>query len=447
MAFVGAGFIDKSEAPKILDVQKTGYLGIGPKEYGGYVGQELDYVTSVNSMEAKNYYFFDQNKTSLNDGEILIDINFAGWLPESLQISEYEILESYASQNIDSAILNGFDVEHWAEEYDYYYVPVLFKDKLINPQKNVLPITELKLVKKAPQTLEVEITPEEEKERAVEIFAEYLIRDGYHDNTYTDKTGVDIIKQKYIDVLSVGYPLINPALQDFCITMRSNDGAYNSLANDINVVGVTFFDQEMVTVSENIYSAYKNSYNARYSYAIAQMPTDKKAVKELVKYSYEQKDDTVGYSLTNTATETVENIGVYIANIAEGFIYIGIGFAVFAIVMFLNFLLSAIKDSVSEIGILRALGARSKDIMLIFIIQSLVIAVVNFVIAVVLTAVLASVADGLLQESFTIYVKALEFSIRQVGVLMAVSLGVSLIGAVLPVAKVLRQEPVDVIRT
>ncbi|MBR2349371.1 MAG: ATP-binding cassette domain-containing protein [Clostridia bacterium] len=448
MAFVGDGFISKSEAPSIIESRKAGTLSLGLKEYGGFGGYYIDYVSSVGSVGEGKYYFFDPNKTSLSDGEVLIDINYTYLLPKALQVDDFEALKKYAKQNIETAILNGFDVEHWANEYDYIYYPSDIEElAFLKPAVGLLPIGKLKPALKAPQSLQLELTPEQEQERKIEIFAYYLFNDGYLENTYSDKAGFDVIKQEYINLFNAGHTLINAALEDYCITITTKDGAYNSIASDINVVGITFMEQDILTVSDSIFNAFKNAYNARYSYAIAQMPADRKAVKSLVEYSFNQKDDVTGYSLTNTATAIVEQLGDYIRNIAEWFIYIGIGFAALAIGMFLNFLLSAIKDSVSEIGILRALGARNKDIMSIFIIQSGVIALVNFIFAVILTAVLAIVADNLLQETFTIFIKALEFGIRQVGVLLGVSLGVSLIGAVLPVAKVLRQEPVDVIRT
>ena len=451
MAFVGAGFADKSDAPKLIEIEDTGKLNVGPSGYSGMVdGLYADYVTSLSALGSNYYYLFDQNKTSLSENEIILDVNFAYYYLYDLienEDREYEILRTYAEQNVDNAIANGFDVDHWGSEYGYDYDFDLEEIVSIKPAVGMLPIKELKPTLKAPQILQLELTPEEEQERKIDIFTTYLEQDGYEVNPYTDKSGLQLLRPYYVSLSSGAEALINAAVDEYVISITTFDGSYNSIEQDFTVVGISFARDNVVTVNEEIYKAFKNTYLARYAYAIAQMPADRKAVKKLVEYSFNQKDDTVGYALTNTATMMVEGMGDTIQDVANMFIYVGIAFAVFAIGMFLNFLLSAIKDSVSEIGILRALGARNKDIMLIFIIQSLEIALVNFVFAIILTAVLANVADGILQNRMNLFIKAIEFGIRQVGVLLGVSLGVSLIGAVLPVAKVLRQEPVDVIRT
>ena len=80
------------------------------------------------------------------------------------------------------------------------------------------------------------------------------------------------------------------------------------------------------------------------------------------------------------------------------FLYIGIGFAVFAMIMLSNFIATSISYKKQEIGILRAIGARSNDVFRIFFLESFIIAMINFVLSTIGTGVATAIINGMFRK-------------------------------------------------
>lgn len=128
------------------------------------------------------------------------------------------------------------------------------------------------------------------------------------------------------------------------------------------------------------------------------------------------------------------------------FLYIGIGFAVFASLMLSNFISTSIAYKKQEIGILRAIGARSNDVFRIFFSESFIIAMTNFVLSAIATGTVTAVINANLRRSTGILITLLSFSLRQVALLLVISIGVAFIASFLPVRKIAAKKPIDAIR-
>ena len=87
------------------------------------------------------------------------------------------------------------------------------------------------------------------------------------------------------------------------------------------------------------------------------------------------------YQIENSVTFELDTVNEVLKVMSKVFLYIGIGFAVFAMIMLSNFIATSISYKKQEIGILRAIGARSNDVFRIFFLESFIIAMINFVLS------------------------------------------------------------------
>ena len=127
------------------------------------------------------------------------------------------------------------------------------------------------------------------------------------------------------------------------------------------------------------------------------------------------------------------------------FLYIGIGFAVFSALMLMNFISVSISYKRREIGILRAVGARSSDVFKIFFSEAFLIALINCVLSIAAT-VAATIFFNNLVRGEGLNVTLLHFGIRQVVLMLVISVFVAAVASFLPVWNIARRKPVDAIK-
>lgn len=181
-----------------------------------------------------------------------------------------------------------------------------------------------------------------------------------------------------------------------------------------------------------------------WAFAIAPMPSDRSVVRKMVDLSYEENSDLL-FSLRNQVMNTLDSFNSFIEIAAKVFLYVGIGFAVFSALLLMNFISVSISYKRHEIGILRAVGARSSDVFKIFFSESFIIALINYLFSVIATIV--SVAS--INRSFRgqgLNVTLLNFGIRQLVLMFLISVAVAAIASFLPVWNIARRRPIDAIR-
>lgn len=193
---------------------------------------------------------------------------------------------------------------------------------------------------------------------------------------------------------------------------------------------------------------YDLATSGDYSSFLAFSPATKGEMLEMCKAYYTMQDDNTlekHYTIKNGVMDSLDFANSFIETTAKVFMYIGIGFAVFAGLMLMNFISTSISYKKREIGILRAIGARKVDVFSIFYNESLVIALINFLLAALTTFATVFLVNKLLRESMGMTLTLLNFSLRQVGLLLAVSMLVAFISSLLPVYKIARKQPIDAI--
>lgn len=130
--------------------------------------------------------------------------------------------------------------------------------------------------------------------------------------------------------------------------------------------------------------------------------------------------------------------------------YASLVFFVFATFLLTNFIVISIGYRKKEIGILRAIGARSLDVLSIFIWEGIMIGSFALVIGTIVTIYIANWGNAFMSKNlFASMVannfKPLIFGLRQFGLLFIVIYGIVFIASLLPTIKIARMKPIDAI--
>ena len=217
------------------------------------------------------------------------------------------------------------------------------------------------------------------------------------------------------------------------------------------VVGFILNDQKVskiastVVCSDSLYNEFTDGLNDKYIFAVGSMPKEKEEIKGLVEYCYTDEGST-RYPVQNSVTYELDSINGVLKEVAKIFLYIGIGFALFAALMLANFIGTSISYKKQEIGILRAIGSRSNDVFRIFFAESFIIAMINFVLSASGVFVATMIINNILRNEIGILLTILSFDLRQVVLLLFVSVAVAFIASYIPVKRIASKRPIDAIR-
>jgi len=225
--------------------------------------------------------------------------------------------------------------------------------------------------------------------------------------------------------------------------------SYESFEYDFKIVGIASSSgwNDFIVTSDELYTKLLGgNADGVYAFAVAPMPSGRADIEKLVEFSYKEFDDDVTFGLANSVTYELDMIDEILDVLGQVFLYVGLALAVFASLMLSNFIATSVSLKKQEIGILRAIGSRSNDVFRIFFAEAFIIAMINFFLAIVTTGVVATVINSILRNDAGILVTILSFGIRQIGLLLIVSILVAFISTFFPVKKIASKKPIDAIR-
>ena len=222
---------------------------------------------------------------------------------------------------------------------------------------------------------------------------------------------------------------------------NSND---DKVIKEFVIVG-TLSDYSDIFVSQKTYNEFiKPSYTG-YSFLLASLTGDEASDKAFIQRCEVFDETGVRYTIQNSATSMLEMLEEILEMMTTVFFYIAIGFAVFASLMLMNFISTSIAYKKREIGVLRALGARGSDIFGIFFNESMVIAMINFVLAAVTTIVGCYFINSAVLSGMNMEIVLLNAGFRQVVLIFAISVAAAFIASFIPTFKISRKKPIDAI--
>lgn len=167
---------------------------------------------------------------------------------------------------------------------------------------------------------------------------------------------------------------------------------------------------------------------------------DMRLIEALTEASDEDSDEYYVVIATGVSGE-VSGIADIITMILQPAKIGAVLFCVFAALLQINFLMVSLDRKKIEFGILRALGARQQDISIICLTESLLIAMIDFIIATLAVCITCIAINRLYSCALLIP------GVLQIGALLLLCFGVAMLSAVVPAVRISRQRPIDVIRS
>ena len=314
---------------------------------------------------------------------------------------------------------------------------------------------------------------EDEKKTIVSQFYNQYLSDrayGYHQNSFGSASGKELAQEARDRTLALSGTNAEEFLSSLVIERFEEDYELQHSTSlgvyDLKVVGVydsSAYPYGNLIISDTVMSDYQtwftehadgNAYfyqeeiaahkNGIWAYALAPLGTDRDVIRRLVEMSYDESGD-LQFALQNSVMDTLNSFNEFIEVGAKVFLYVGIGFAVFSALLLMNFISTSISYKKREIGVLRAVGARSSDVFKIFFSEALIIALINFVMSTVLVVAGIGVANSLMHRN-GITITLLHYGIRQFILMLVISVAVALIASFLPVNNIAKKKPVDAIK-
>ena len=246
--------------------------------------------------------------------------------------------------------------------------------------------------------------------------------------------------------------------------MKASDFAYyykdkNDEGGSLTVLG--YFEAQSNYPQYFLSSAFMNAhaiYDQGGDYQI-QVAESNYTVPDDAKYNYlvTLTDNSRGQISAILATEKGTTISVMsavyeelqmflnlIKDLEKIFLYVGLGVGLLAAFFLLNFISVSISTKKKDIGILRAVGARSSDVFKIFYAEAFIIALICFVLASVVSFVVCFELNKTMVEAVSM--KLLNFGPINIALVFGISFLVSVIATFFPVYMAARKSPVEAIR-
>ncbi len=156
-----------------------------------------------------------------------------------------------------------------------------------------------------------------------------------------------------------------------------------------------------------------------------------------------------GYRLNfhnNDIYESIDKNGKTITEFTLIALIASLVLALFSIFMLFNYISTSIVSKRQSIGILRALGCKGKDVLTMFITESLVISLINGIIASGVAYVGCLVVNYYIKNFMNMTVDFAIFGVRQVAFIMLASIVAGILSSIMPISKICKEKPVDLIR-
>ena len=421
------GLIDCGEIPEKYDVLKE--TTVSNTKMNSLVD---DYVSYINAGAQKCLFvgngFLEANNKEYNSAKIFYTGN-ADWT-----VAPQGYLKKQAS-----------DYVYASRYYDENNI-LLFNGKYPTEDKLTLGADEVLIHH---ENLETLFGPEI---KALEVDEKNRVRALIHS---MEKGGKETNRASLAEILTIlGKDLSGENILTATLTKKSNETG-EKITKELKIVGVYFGIELDRTVSTawyqlmisdelmeefEIYTRQGDYNKVLFSHASIRSGSD-------TIVGYLTRED--GFRLNwyeNSVLSVINQNKDMIKQIADLFLYVALALAAFSVFMLYNYISTSIANKKQSVGVLRGLGAGGKDILLMFLSESLIISIINGVFANVLAAIGCSLVNSYIINTMNITLHFALFGIRQIMIIAAISLLTAIISSALPIIKISKKKPVELIR-
>ncbi len=245
----------------------------------------------------------------------------------------------------------------------------------------------------------------------------------------------DDIKTVKIDILEDG---VSKGVKEFKVV-----GVYTGVDTDINSQNSKYL-LPLVLSADGLQEVMVNPNQGVYGRAIAPMVSSRKSTKALSKKMTNNDINLAWYE--NSVLEDISYNGEMIMQFANLFLYVALVLAAFSIFMLYNYISASIVSKKQSIGVLRALGSGGKDIFLMFITESLIIALINGILASIVAGIGCIFVNLYIKNVMNLVIDFALYGARQVIIIMIASIVTAVASSLIPIIKIAKEKPVKLIR-
>ena len=378
--------------------------------------------SNVSNAHSSNIKYFDSQKTTINDNEILISQSI--WTSALYSLLDYKYNNS---QNLTE------------EEYQYVESLRMDIESLVRGEKYEKYIDDEYIDGDIEENTEEDIKTEpvslplSQKERD-EIIARLI-------NEFSDTPLTFELTLSDSDYLKIGEPTT------YKIVGMVNDEEYNTVyvTNEEynNLWNTQFTALDYCTVTETNYVS-DGSTNYSLVYAPFNNTDSQKNLLWDIHSNKQFNENSTKVSVSGTYISELDMINELVESLSQVFLYVGLVFAIFAILLFSNFISTSISQKRREIGILRAVGARGTDVFKIFFSESFVIAFICSIISIFGTTSICSALN--LSISEIIGASIFVFGPFSMLIIVGTALLTAILATFVPVWLAARKKPVESIK-
>ena len=148
----------------------------------------------------------------------------------------------------------------------------------------------------------------------------------------------------------------------------------------------------------------------------------------------------------NSALNVIRNNEPAIRQAADLFLYVAIILALFSVFMFFNYIVTSIVNNRPSIGVLRGLGSGGKDIFRMFLSESIIIAIINGILAAGIAAIGCTLVNSYIMNIMHLTIPFALFGIRQLLIIFGMSIVTAIVSSIIPIIRIAKEKPVDLIR-
>lgn len=159
--------------------------------------------------------------------------------------------------------------------------------------------------------------------------------------------------------------------------------------------------------------------------------------------TYNMDQEFAGYTI---ASDDVRNVRDFAKFATQVFFWASIAFFGFAAMLMMNFIMVSIGYRKKEIGILRSIGARSLDVVKIFVWEALILALLSYGVTLIFLYSLSALVNSFAMDTVGILISPVIITMRQPFILAGTVLIIAFLASCLPIIRIARQRPIDAIK-
>ena len=250
----------------------------------------------------------------------------------------------------------------------------------------------------------------------------------------------DTLEKKYFVNYIQDYDVIGKKVN---FTVKNRKDEVIDEYKDLKIVGLTGFSKD--DNSKNYYLSY--DLVGKYKIDVLQKTgylvpiTEYEDFEYMLKtFPYDKQIQTVT-AYSDEVTSLVRTIEI-IKDIAG---WVSLVLFLFTAFLIGNFIMTSIHYRKKEIGVLRALGSRSIDIIKIFVWEGLVMSLISATISAILLIIVTSLLNNVIMAGTNMILTPFILGIRQFVIIYLVVFIVTMISSVLPIIKISKMKPIDAI--